>query len=101
MRRSLRDHDVNLAKNKRFYIGGVIMTREQLRLVNIHCFPNGNGRHSRLMADIVIEKIFKKPVYTWGTTNLIKQSDQRTAYIRAIKEADNGNIQPLINFARA
>ena len=36
------------------------------RLVSIHCFPNGNGRHSRLMADIVIGKIYRQPVFTWG-----------------------------------
>ena len=71
------------------------------RLVSIHCFPNGNGRHSRLIADIVIEKIFKLPHYTWGASDLINQSDQRSAYLKAIKQADNGNIQPLIAFARS
>jgi Fic-DOC domain mobile mystery protein B len=77
-----------------------ICIRLKHRLVSIHCFPNGNGRHSRLMADIVIEKIFKLPVYTWGTGSLIKQGDARTVYLRAIKAADKGDIQPLINFAR-
>ncbi|RYF86779.1 MAG: mobile mystery protein B [Chitinophagaceae bacterium] len=71
------------------------------RLVSIHCFPNGNGRHSRLLADIVIEKLFKLPHYTWGAGSLIKQGDQRTAYLTAIRAADAGDIQPLINFARA
>jgi len=71
------------------------------RLVSIHCFANGNGRHSRLMADIVIEKIFKLPHYTWGAANIIKQADTRSAYLDAIKAADKGDIQPLINFARA
>jgi Fic-DOC domain mobile mystery protein B len=71
------------------------------RLVSTHCFPNGNGRHSRLIADIVIEKIFKLPHYTWGASDLIKQSDQRIAYLKAIKQADKGNIKPLIAFARS
>ncbi|WP_118950771.1 mobile mystery protein B [Taibaiella helva] len=71
------------------------------RLVSIHCFPNGNGRHSRLMADIVIEKIYKRPHYTWGAGNLAEQGDQRNVYLSAIKEADKGDIQPLINFARS
>ena len=77
------------------------------RLVSIHCFSNGNGRHSRLLADIIIEKIFKQPHYTWGAgnlsageTGLVKQGDQRTAYLAAIKAADKGDIQPLISFAR-
>lgn len=71
------------------------------RLVSIHCFPNGNGRHSRLLADIVIQKVFKLPVYTWGAANLVKQGDQRAAYLRAVKAADTGDIQPLIIFARS
>jgi Fic-DOC domain mobile mystery protein B len=70
------------------------------RLVSIHCFPNGNGRHSRLMADIVIEKIFKQPLFTWGAANLVKQGDTRTAYLSAIKAADKGDIEPLIKFSR-
>lgn len=71
------------------------------RLVSIHCFSNGNGRHSRLMADIVIEKIYKQPHYSWGAANLENQIDTRTAYLNAMKAADKGDIQPLINFARA
>lgn len=70
------------------------------RLVSIHCFPNGNGRHSRLMADIVIGKIFRQPVYTWGAASLVRQSNQRTAYLTAVKAADKGNMLPLIDFAR-
>jgi Fic-DOC domain mobile mystery protein B len=70
------------------------------RLVSIHCFPNGNGRHSRLIADIVVEKIFKQTIYTWGAGNLVKQGDPRAAYLKAIKAADAGDIQPLIDFAR-
>ena len=71
------------------------------RLVAIHCFPNGNGRHSRLMADIIIEKVFKLPAFTWGMADLVKQGDTRTVYLAAIKAADNGNIEPLLKFARS
>lgn len=71
------------------------------RLVNIHCFPNGNGRHSRLMADLIISKLYKLPVYSWGAANLIKHGDTRALYLAAIKAADNGNLQLLINFARS
>lgn len=52
------------------------------------------------MADILIEKIFKQPVYTWGARNLVKQGEARTAYLNAVKAADKGDIQPLIAFAR-
>lgn len=85
-----------------------ISIRFKHRLVSIHCFPNGNGRHSRLMADIVTEKVFKLPVYSWGAANplsgdtsLVKQGTQRATYLSAIKKADAGEIQPLINFARS
>lgn len=71
------------------------------RLVSIHCFPNGNGRHSRLMADIIIDEIFKLPLFTWGAEDLVKQSKTRTKYLEAIREADKDNYEPLISFARS
>ena len=70
------------------------------RIVKTHVFPNGNGRHSRLIADIIASNIFHKPVFTWGRTNLSKTSNIRKQYLNAIYEADRGNIQPLLAFAR-
>lgn len=70
------------------------------RLVSIHCFANGNGRHSRLMADIIIEKLFKKPVYSWGASNLVKKGNARALYLAALREADRGNMEPLIQFSK-
>lgn len=70
------------------------------RLVSIHCFPNGNGRHSRLIADIVIEKIFQKPVFSWGAENITKIGDARKTYIQALKAADRGDYKQLLVFAR-
>jgi len=70
------------------------------RIVKIHVFPNGNGRHSRLIADIIVSNIFHKPVFTWGQTNLSKTSDIRKQYLNAIYDGDKGNIQPLLAFAR-
>jgi len=87
--------------NNNTYPPEEITIRFKHRLVSIHCFPNGNGRHSRLMADIVIEKIFKLPVFTWGAANLVQQGDTRTTYLNAIRAADAGNIQPLMAFARS
>lgn len=78
-----------------------IAIRFKHRLVSIHCFPNGNGRHSRLLADIVVEKIFKLPHFTWGAANLLKQADPRAEYLKALKAADKGDLQPLIRFARS
>ena len=70
-------------------------------LVSIHCFPNGNGRHSRLMADLIMEKLYKEPFLTWGSSNLVKANDKRKAYIDAIKMADNLDLNSLILFAKS
>jgi len=71
------------------------------RLVSIHCFPNGNGRHSRLMADVIVDKIYKLPVFSWGADDMVKQGDTRTNYLKAVKGADKGNYEPLLSFARS
>ncbi|HMW39337.1 MAG TPA: Fic family protein, partial [Saprospiraceae bacterium] len=78
-----------------------IAVRFKHRLVSIHCFPNGNGRHSRLLADIIIEKIYKRPVFSWGATSLSSEGDARAAYIKALKTADKGDYGPLLAFARS
>jgi Fic-DOC domain mobile mystery protein B len=78
-----------------------IAIRFKHRIVSIHCFPNGNGRHSRLMADIIIEKLYKLPVFTWGAANLSKTSDTRKEYLNAVKAADKGNYSLLLAFARS
>ena len=77
-----------------------IAIRFKHRLVNIHCFPNGNGRHSRIMADIIIESIFKIDIFTWHNSNMVKADETRKKYIAAIRAGDKGDIKPLIEFAR-
>ncbi len=77
-----------------------IAIRFKHRLVNIHCFPNGNGRHSRIMADIIIESIFGKDVFTWNQSKMVQADETRKKYIAAIREGDKGNIKPLLEFAR-
>jgi len=78
-----------------------IALRFSHRIVSIHCFPNGNGRHSRLIADVMINHIFNKPVFTWGSADLVRKSEARKRYIHSIQEADKGNILPLLAFARS
>jgi len=77
-----------------------IAIRFKHRLVNIHCFPNGNGRHSRLMADIIIESVFGMEAFTWNNSSLVKPDKLRIEYIDSIRQADNGSIEPLLEFAR-
>jgi Fic-DOC domain mobile mystery protein B len=71
------------------------------RLVSIHCFPNGNGRHSRMIADIIIEKIYQLPVFSWGSKSLADENDSRKKYLIAIRKADKGDLELLLKFARA
>jgi Fic-DOC domain mobile mystery protein B len=77
-----------------------IAIRFKHRLVAIHCFPNGNGRHSRMMADIIIEFIFDKDIFSWHKSKMVKPDETRKMYITALKEADHGNIKNLIEFAQ-
>ena len=71
------------------------------RLVYIHPFANGNGRHARLMADLILEKLFNSIPFTWGDASLTKQGEIRTAYIRALKAADNHDYSFLLKFVRS
>jgi len=77
-----------------------IAVRFHHRLVFVHPFPNGNGRHARLMGDVLAMKL-GRPAFTWGSANLIKEGEARTRYLEAIRAADDGDIQPLLNFARS
>ncbi len=77
-----------------------IAIRFKHRIVSIHCFPNGNGRHSRMMADIIMESIFEKEVFSWHQSNMVKADDTRKEYIIGLKKADLGEIKPLIEFAK-
>lgn len=91
--------DTNYWIDHKTYIEAEIAIRFKHRLVAIHCFPNGNGRHSRMMADILMETVFKKDIFTWHKSNMVKANAIRKTYINALKKADMGNIIPLIEFA--
>lgn len=77
-----------------------IALRFHHRLVAIHPFPNGNGRHARLLADLFIARLGGLP-FSWGRANLTDPGAMRGAYISALKAADGHDIGPLIAFARA
>jgi len=97
--KSLLDDSKYWIKNET-YPPEEIAIRFKHRIVAIHCFPNGNGRHSRMMADIIMESIFGKDVFSWHKSNMVKADETRKNYIIALKEADKGNINPLIEFAK-
>lgn len=78
-----------------------ICVRFKHRIVFIHCFPNGNGRHARYMADLLISKAFDLPMFSWGGDILGRNPDLRRTYISALRKADDGDIGPLLAFARS
>ncbi|HVR91443.1 MAG TPA: mobile mystery protein B [Novosphingobium sp.] len=70
------------------------------QLVSIHPFPNGNGRHSRLATDILAMDL-GRPRFTWGRIGLVDAGTTRKAYVTALRDADAGEIGPLMEFARS
>lgn len=70
------------------------------RLVAIHVFPNGNGRHARLAADLLAERLGRPP-FSWGRGDLVDPGETRAAYVAALKAADAHDLGPLLAFARS
>jgi Fic-DOC domain mobile mystery protein B len=87
--------------NHQTYNTDEIALRFKHRLVSIHCFSNGNGRYSRLMADLLINKVFQEPIFTWGASQLVREDDTRKNYLQALKSADRGEFHQLLMFARS
>lgn len=77
-----------------------LAARIHCRLVSVHPFPNGNGRCTRLMADLYLTSIGTRP-FTWGGADLDTDGSSRAAYIAAlVKAATTGDYADLIRFAR-
>ena len=73
-----------------------IATRIHHRAVQIHPFQTGNGRWSRMLANIYLRQNGLMPV-RWQEDLLAKENPNRTEYIKALKKADNGEYEILIN----
>jgi Fic-DOC domain mobile mystery protein B len=97
--RTLRD-DVRFWIEHKTYPPHEIAVRFHHRLVFIHPFPNGNGRFSRLAADMLAVRL-GQPRLSWGSGNLVTATDLRRRYIDALQSADRGEIEPLLAFARS
>ncbi len=65
------------------------------RVVALHVFPNGNGRHARLAADLLAERL-GRPVFSWGQSDLIPIGDARANYVAALRAADAGDLGPFL-----
>lgn len=77
-----------------------IAVRLHHSLVLVHPFPNGNGRWSRLMADLLAVRLGRQR-FSWGRADLRQPNDVRQSYIQALREADNHDIRALLVFARS
>lgn len=82
------------------YTPDEIAVRFHHRLVAIHPFPNGNGRHARLIADALVMKL-GRPTLTWGNADLSTHGDARARYLQALRAADEHDYQLLLAFARS
>ncbi|MDO8501249.1 MAG: mobile mystery protein B [Gemmatimonadaceae bacterium] len=70
------------------------------RMVAVHPFPNGNGRHARLLADALLYSL-GVDLLTWGSQGLQATGEVRRTYIDALRSADNGDLSGLMRLARA
>jgi Fic-DOC domain mobile mystery protein B len=78
-----------------------IAARFHHRLTAIHPFANGNGRHARMMTDIILVHLLKQPRFTWGSGNLVNAGDCRKQYVEALRAADRYDYGPLLAFVRS
>lgn len=95
--RNLLD-DVRYWIENKTYQPDEIAARFHHRLVSIHIFPNGSGRHARLMTDILLEDIFGKEPFVWNRDDHDTLHDSRKTYLEALRKADDGDYSLLKDF---
>ncbi len=96
----------NLLDDARYWVENATYDRKEFaarfhhRLVKIHPFPNGNGRHGRIMTDVVLEKVLGVSTVVWGAALSGQDAEHRKTYIQALQKADNNDYQLLIGFIK-
>lgn len=96
----------DLIEDGRFWVAHEVYSPDEIaarfhhRLVSIHPFPNGNGRHSRLAADLLLVKLGQDR-FTWGRVSLVNAGETRQKYVAALRAADSHDIKPLLAFVRS
>jgi len=93
--------DVNYWIEHESYPADELAARLHHRLVAIHPFPNGNGRHARMMADLLLEKKLGAARFSWGGEEITTAQDCRRQYIEALQAADRNDYVPLLTFVRS
>lgn len=91
--------DVSYQMANTVYPADELAVRFHHRLVAIHPFLNGNGRHARLAADVLMRRQGGQQL-GWGTASLVAAGTAREEYLAALREADTGNVERLLRFAR-
>ena len=86
--------------NNKTYTIDEIAVRFHHRLVYIHAFVNGNGRHARVATDFLLT-ILGQDIFSWGRNDLVFQNETRNKYIKALQTADKGDYNLLLNFVRS
>lgn len=92
--------DVRFWVENKTYPPDEIAARLHHRLTRIHAFPNGNGRHARMMADLLIDRLGGQP-FSWGGGSLKDVGTLRNQYVEALKAADKHDMGPLMTFVRS
>lgn len=83
------------------YEPGEMAIRFHHRIVKIHLFPNGNGRHSRIIAEAILEKtLHSDKKISWGEGDLVVDGDTRKEYLAALRAADQHDYRPLIEIVK-
>ena len=94
----------NLLEDAKYWVEHCTYGREEFaarfhhRLVKIHPFPNGNGRHARIMTDVMLEKVLGVASVKWGADSLSTDGEHRDRYINALRAADKNDYSSLIKF---
>ncbi len=91
--------DVRFWINNNTFPPDEITVRFHHRLVWIHLFPNGNGRHARTSADLLLVSMGQSR-FTWGRENLVDANETRKTYIAMLRSADQHDYSPLLDFVR-
>lgn len=100
------EHAQNLLDDTQYWVDHDSFSAEEIgcrfhhRLVAIHPFPNGNGRHARLMTDALLRAL-GAPAFSWGSGSIDDPGDVRSRYLRALRSADRGDYAPLLAFVRS
>lgn len=67
--------------------------------VRIHPFPDGNGRWSRMLGNILL-RMGNHPIVVWPEAVIGASSGIRAAYLAAVRAADRHDFSALIDLHR-